>query len=70
VTKRRYPELFQTGETAYGLPIADGQHPHNFVMELALDYSHPMGAQTKWELYAARAGASSGYGPMDSYPGG
>ena len=25
VTKRRYPELFQSGETAYGLPIVDGQ---------------------------------------------
>ena len=28
VTERRYPELFQGGETAYGLPIVDGQHPH------------------------------------------
>ena len=36
VTDRRYPELFQTGETAYGKPIVDGQHPHDFVMELAL----------------------------------
>jgi hypothetical protein len=38
ITKRRYLELFQTGETAYGLPIVDGQHPHNFVMELAGRY--------------------------------
>ena len=30
VSDRRYPELFQTG-TAYGIPIVDGQHPHNFV---------------------------------------
>ena len=29
VTKRRYPELFQSGETAYGLPVVDGQHPHD-----------------------------------------
>jgi hypothetical protein len=36
VTNRRYPELFQTGETAYGKQIVDGQHPHDFVMELAL----------------------------------
>lgn len=35
VTKRRYPELFQSGETAYGLPIVDGQHPHDFFMEIA-----------------------------------
>jgi hypothetical protein len=30
IADRRYPELFQTGETAYGRPIVDGQHPHNF----------------------------------------
>ena len=56
VTNRRYPELFQTGETAYGKPIVDGQHPHDFVMELALHYSHPMGEKTTWELYAAPVG--------------
>ncbi len=56
VTDRRYPELFQTGETAYGKPIVDGQHPHDFVMELALHYSHPLGEKTSWELYAAPVG--------------
>lgn len=56
VTDRRYPELFQTGETAYGIPIVDGQHPHDFVMELALHYSHAMGRKTSWELYAAPVG--------------
>ncbi len=30
VTGRYYPELFQQGETAYGAPIVDGQHPHDF----------------------------------------
>src|SRR6185437_4835804 len=35
VTKRRYPNLFQEGETAFGRPIIDGQHPHDFFMELA-----------------------------------
>ncbi len=34
ITERRYPELFQTGETAFGVPIVDGQHPHNFIMGL------------------------------------
>jgi len=38
VTKRRYPLLFQTGETAFGLPIVDGQHPHELFMELAARY--------------------------------
>lgn len=56
ITDRRYPELFQTGETAYGVPIVDGQHPHNFVMELALHYSHSLGEKTSWELYAAPVG--------------
>ena len=32
ITDRRYPLLFQTGETAYGIPLVDGQHPHNFIM--------------------------------------
>src|SRR6185312_12203732 len=30
VTSRRYPLLFQQGETAYGVPLADAQHPHDF----------------------------------------
>ena len=38
VTGRRYPLLFQQGETAFGRPIADGQHPHDFIMELAALY--------------------------------
>lgn len=36
ITDRRYPLLFQLGETAFGVPIADGQHPHNLFMELAV----------------------------------
>jgi hypothetical protein len=66
VTDRRYPELFQTGETAYGKPIEDGQHPHNFVMELALDYVHPLGEKTTWELYVAPVGDPA-LGPV-AYP--
>jgi hypothetical protein len=38
VTRRRYPLLFQSGETAYGLPIVDGQHPHDLFMEIAGRY--------------------------------
>jgi hypothetical protein len=56
VTNRRYPELFQTGETAYGKPIVDAQHPHDFVMELALHYSHRLGGKSSWEIYAAPVG--------------
>jgi hypothetical protein len=56
VTGRRYPELFQTGETAFGNPIVDAQHPHDFLMELALAYSHPFGEKAHWEIYAAPVG--------------
>jgi hypothetical protein len=30
-----YPNLFATGETAYGQPLVDRQHPHDLFMELA-----------------------------------
>ncbi len=36
------PDLFQTGETAHGVPIVDRQHPHNLFSELAASYSHPL----------------------------
>jgi hypothetical protein len=38
VTNRRYPLIFAEGETAYGVPIISGQHPHDFFMELAAAY--------------------------------
>lgn len=56
VTSRRYPELFQTGETAYGFPLVDAQHPHNFVMALDLTYAHPLGQNGVWEVYYAPVG--------------
>ncbi|MGH9415173.1 MAG: hypothetical protein ACRD01_00950 [Terriglobales bacterium] len=56
VTGRMYPELFQTGETAYGNPIADGQHPHNFFMELAALYDLPLGDHGLLSVYAAPMG--------------
>jgi len=56
VTDRRYPELFQTGETAYGIPLVDAQHPHNFIMGLGFTYAHPLGQNGLWELYYAPVG--------------
>jgi len=38
ITDRSYPELFQTGETAFGKQLIDAQHPHDFFMELAAEY--------------------------------
>ena len=55
VTDRRYPLLFQTGETAYGTPLADAQHPHDFVMELsvAMNSCHPHQFLSEQELDSA-----------------
>ena len=33
--QRGYPNLFATGETAYGRPLVDRQHPHDLFMELS-----------------------------------
>src|SRR5271166_4045904 len=46
VTDRRYPELFQTGETAFGKDLVDAQHPHDFFMALGVHYAHPVGKDT------------------------
>jgi hypothetical protein len=56
ITSRNYPELFQQGETAFGKPIIDGQHPHDFLMELAALYDLHLGKQALLSLYAAPVG--------------
>jgi hypothetical protein len=56
VTGRYYPELFQQGETAYGKPIVDGQHPHDFFMEVAALYDLNLGERTLLSFYAAPVG--------------
>ena len=56
ISDRQYPELFQVGETAYGRPIVDGQHPHNFFMELAALYDWKVGANSLLSFYAAPVG--------------
>jgi hypothetical protein len=66
VTGERYPELFQTGETAYGHPIVDGQHPHNFVMGLGAHYARRVGESTMLHLYYAPVGDPA-LGPV-AYP--
>jgi hypothetical protein len=56
ITGRYYPELFQQGETAFGKPIVDGQHPHDLFMELAAIYDHDLGERGLATLYAAPVG--------------
>jgi len=56
VTGRRYPLLFQTGETAYGEPIVDAQHPHDFIMGLGFHYARPIAEKTTLQAYFAPVG--------------
>ncbi len=56
ISGRYYPELFQQGETAFGKPIVDGQHPHNLFMELAAIYDRKLGASGVLSFYLAPVG--------------
>ena len=56
ITGERYPLLFQTGETAYGKPIVDGQHPHNFIMGLGFHYTYELAEDTFVSAYFAPVG--------------
>ena len=66
VTERRYPLLFQTGETAFGQPIVDGQHPHDLFMEVSVQYARPLGENAVWNVYYAPVGDPA-LGPV-AYP--
>jgi hypothetical protein len=66
ITGERYPELFQLGETAYGKPIVDGQHPHNFFMEIALLYDWKVTENFLVSFYGAPVGDPA-LGP-EAYP--
>jgi hypothetical protein len=66
VTARQYPLLFQQGESAFGKPIVDGQHPHDFFMEIAALYDLKLGKNGLLSFYAAPIGDPA-IGPM-AYP--
>ncbi len=66
ITNRSYPELFQTGETAYGKPLVDAQHPHNLIMGLGVHYARPIAENAMLELYFAPVGDPA-LGPV-AYP--
>ena len=40
------PQVFQTGETFYGAPLIDYQHPHDLIMNLGAQFSRPINATT------------------------
>ena len=56
ITGREYPLLFQQGETAFGKPIVDGQHPHDFFMEMALLYDVKISERGLLSFYFAPMG--------------
>jgi hypothetical protein len=56
VTERRYPELFQIGETAFGRAIVNGQHPHDLFMEIAALYDLRLSEHALLSFYAAPVG--------------
>ena len=56
VTPGGYPMLFQSGEQYHGKPLVDRQHPHDFFMELAARYMHPLGKESAAFVYAAPSG--------------
>jgi len=66
ITDRSYPLLFQTGETAFGNPIIDGQHPHNFITALGFHYAHAVSENTTIDFYFAPVGDPA-LGPI-AYP--
>lgn len=50
------PDLFQTGETAHGVPLVDRQHPHNLFSEIAATYSHRLTNQVEGFVYGGPVG--------------
>jgi hypothetical protein len=56
ITNRSYPLLFQTGETAYGRPLVDAQHPHDFIMSVGFQYAYRLNRDTMLQFYYAPVG--------------
>lgn len=51
-----YPDLLATGELCDGDNIHDRQHPHDLVMEAAIDYRRPITPTVSLQLYGGPAG--------------
>jgi hypothetical protein len=63
VSSRGYPLLLQTGESYRGAPLIDRQHPHDFGMELAVQYERPLTKSVGLLLYGGPSGEPA-LGPM------
>jgi hypothetical protein len=66
VTNGFYPLLLQSGETAGGQRIRNGQHPHSFFMELGAMYTLPLSDDFALTFYGGPRGEPS-LGPIP-YP--
>ena len=66
ITGKRYPLLFATGETANGIPIINGQHPHDLFMELSALYKIAIGERASIH-FAGGPRAEPALGPP-AYP--
>jgi len=51
-----YPNLLATGEECDGEAIHDRQHPHDVFMEVAAQYTRPIGAGINVQVYGGPAG--------------
>jgi hypothetical protein len=56
----------QTGETANGIPVINGQHPHDLFMELGAPHHLPAGERTAFNFYGGVRGEPA-LGPT-AYP--
>lgn len=51
-----FPDLGQSGESCRGNALHDRQHPHDFFMELGVDYRRAVSSSVAWQLYGGPSG--------------
>ena len=51
-----YPLLFQSGESAHGVPLVDRQHPHDLFSELSVSYSYAISKKADVFAYVGYPG--------------
>lgn len=54
--EKGYPLLFQSGESAHGVPLVDRQHPHDLFSELSVGYSYALSKNIDIFLYVGYPG--------------
>ena len=54
--EKGYPLLFQSGESAHGIPLVDRQHPHDLFSELSVAYSYALSKKSDVFVYVGYPG--------------